>query len=181
MSRKNQRIAATALALGLVSGGSLLTAGAASAVEIDDVAKPTGACEAGWYYSVQSRGEDQFIPTGPVQAAQNDRDVPVDFVFTSETSGTVGTTVSGELNVGVEVAIVDIGATLGIAATVERTTTYGESAYLTVAPQSMGHGQHGVFQARVSGMSQYRTPSCEVTQTVYNTVDVPYKQGYLVW
>ena len=181
MSRTSQRIAVSALALSLVGGGSLVTAGAASAATIDDVAKPMGACDAGWYYSVQSRGADQFIPTGPVQAARNESAFPASFTFSSETSGTVGTTISGELNVGIEAAIADIGATLGIAATVERTTTYGESAVVTVSPQSMGYGQHGVFQARVSGMSQYRTPSCEVTQTVFNTIDVPFMQGYKVW
>ena len=181
MSRKKQRIAATARALGLVGGGSLLTAGAANAVEIDDVATPTGACDAGWYYSAQSAGDDVFVATGVPQQTTNDSPQSIATTFMSETSGTVGTTFSGDLNVGVDVAVAEIGATLGIAATTEKTTTYGASVTADVPAWSTVYGQYGVFQASVTGMSQYRTPSCEVTQTVYNTVNVPYREGYLFW
>ena len=181
MSRKNQRIAATALALGLVGGGSLLTAGGASATEIDDAATPMGACEAGWYYSAQSLGADQFTPTGNVMSSYNGGAGPASHTFTADVSGTVETTVSGELNVGVDAAVADINATFGIAASTSRTTSLGQAIAIEVPVGMTGNGQYGAWKANVAGVSQYRTPACDVTQTVSSTIDTPYRDGFNTW
>lgn len=89
MLLSTQKLLAAASGAALVIGGIALAPVAAAQVS------PMGACDAGWYYSVQSRGADAFAPVGGIPTGYNGTSRYADVTLTSTASGTVTMTSTG--------------------------------------------------------------------------------------
>lgn len=163
------------------SGAALVISGIALAPASPAEVSPMGACDSGWYYSVQSRGTDTFSPVGGILTGYNGTSRYADVTFTSTTSGAVSLTSTGTVGVSVSTALVSINATYSIAAARSKAVTRGVNMRIDVPPKRYGNGQYGAFRANIRGKSQYRTPSCSVALTRYNTIKAPWRAGWKTW
>lgn len=168
-------VASVALLAGTLGGASSALAAP------ENEPSPTGACDAGWYFSSTSRSADTFAPVGGVLTGYNGSTVNSTVSFTSTTSGTVTTTTTGTIGTTVTAAVASISATYGISAAVAKTVTTGVTIAITVPAKRYGNGQYGAFKANVAGRSDYRTPTCAITNTVRSTVSTPWRTGWNTW
>lgn len=171
LTRLRRRVAISVLSA-VVLGVSLLAAPQAAIA---------GACDAGWYYTIEKRNADTFKGVGPVLTSYNGTNSTSSVSFTSEVSGTVSLTTTGTVGVEVGVALAKINASYSVSSSASMTVRTGITTTIDVPKKKYGNGQYGAFKINVDGKSRYYTPACAVTQTKTSSISAPRRVGWKTW
>lgn len=142
----------------------------------------SSACVPGWDYTVLTRYGSVHDNSGPAFKDYNDTGSYATFDFTSQTSGTVGVTVtvSGTFDIGAIIAGAQI--TTSVALTGSYSWTYGNNAHISVPPYRFGNGVYGAWLYKTYGEYYYVTSQCGAVDLRYITTYVPENaSGWYVW
>jgi len=138
-------------------------------------------CQAGWTYRSTGRGNDVHFKIGPTQANYNGTSTVMQSTFWAQATATVSASFSGGASVSIPIKVAEIKAKYGIAASVSITATLGTSITISVPSKKTGNADYGVFRAYTTGVEEYVTNACAVTQSKSVTGYTPYKVGFLTW
>ncbi|MCU1507839.1 MAG: hypothetical protein QOI02_1175 [Actinomycetota bacterium] len=175
---KAMALTAVGAAVALVAG--VVTAAPAQAVR-ESSAHPEAACSAGWYWRATGRGADTFGRVGSTHSDYNGTNSNASVEFTSSTSGTVGSTVSGSTEIALSVELASIRSQYGISVSVSKAVTIGNSIRITVPPHKTGNGDYGAWKAYVKGYEDFTNSRCTVTRSQAKKIYSPYKVGWKTW
>lgn len=133
----------------------------------------------GWYtpstlYGKYMRG------VGPVQSDANGTSRSASVTFTAQASGTVGVSVSTEVNVSMKALIASANTKFGISLSTSVTASLSNSISTTVPAHQTVNAEYGVWRRKFTGTTHYQYSSCGVTShsvTAYG----PYRTGWYLW
>ncbi|MFE9259185.1 hypothetical protein [Streptomyces sp. NPDC006879] len=170
----------------LVEGAPISDAPAPSETEKQvekspDAVPPRRGCEAGWRYYASAKGKDYHKGVGAEQANYNRTSRTAKSTFTSEVAGTVGVAVSGELKVGVSVALTSVESKFGVDVSAQLTTKIGNRISVDTPSRKTTHARYGVYRLKSTGYSQYVYVDCGQGAKKPVTLYTPRRLGWYIW
>ncbi|MCL2483440.1 MAG: hypothetical protein FWF43_08540 [Propionibacteriaceae bacterium] len=179
-----KKLASAIAILSMIVSGLLANVGMASAHAdlvggIDN--SPKSLCQAGWTYRTTGRGADVIVNIGPQLFSENKTGSPSTATFINNFSGTATATFTGGVNVSVSIKLAAIQASYSIAASLSMSASIGMQTTISIPNGMTGYGQYGISQAYTTGVEEYTTNACVVTQSSNVTSYAPYRAGWSTW
>lgn len=163
------------LAIALIVGGLTGQMGAKPALAY--------ACtDYGWQYDVNTKYGSVHDNSGPAFKNYNGTASSESMTFTSQTSGTVGVTVtvSGTFNIGAIIAGAQLTTSVALNATYS--WTYGNNVTMSVPSKRYGNAVYGAWRWKTYGHYYYLSPTCTISSSQYITTYVPENtSGWNTW
>lgn len=113
------------------------------------------ACEPGYRYVPTSKGKDYHKGVGIEQANDNGTTGAMESTFTSEVTGEVGISFTGELRAKATVAVAEIEAKYAVNLSLKATAKMGNQVKVKTRPKKTTYARYGVYRMKSTGYSQY--------------------------
>ncbi|WEH15503.1 hypothetical protein [Streptomyces sp. VNUA24] len=171
---------APALAVGVLGGAS-----PAAAKDHGPFAKP---CEPGYRYvatstkkSVRAQGKGIHKGIGVTLANYNGGAKTMTSVFTSETEGEVGITVSGKLKAKASAVVAEVEHEYGVEVSAKLRVRIGNQIRVKTPPKKTSYARYGAYRLKIKGYSQYIYANCTKGTKVKSTVLTPRLVGWYTY
>ncbi|MFF3617285.1 hypothetical protein [Streptomyces sp. NPDC002580] len=159
----------------------------------DDPDIPGGACEPGhkcpaagdcderrWFKPASLNGK-YHKGVGPSQANYNGSHEKEDMVFTSEVSGTVGASFTGQITTKVSSVLAEVSTQYSVTLQASMTAKLGNVVHVkAVPPHKTVYAQYGVWRRKFTGTAYYQHHTCYLTKT-HVTGYGPMHVGWYTW
>jgi hypothetical protein len=132
-------------------------------------------------YVPTSKGASYHAGVGPTQADTNGTSRTAHYSFTSETSGTVGVSVSAGLQVSVSAMLAKIDVKYDITLSSSLTVRVGNTVSGDIPPGRTVNERYGVYRLKNTGQSYIIPSNCTITSQKTVTSYSPMKVGWYLW
>ncbi|ULR53176.1 hypothetical protein [Streptomyces deccanensis] len=177
--------AASLLIVSTLAAGVLGGAGPAAAHGHGPFGKP---CEPGYEYvatstkkSVKAQGRGIQKGIGVTLANYNGGSKTMTSVFTSETEGEVGISVSGKLKAKSSVVLAEVEHEYGVEVSAKLRVKIGNQIRVKTPPKKTSYARYGVFRLKVTGYSRYINANCTKGTKIKSTILTPHLVGWYTY
>lgn len=172
--RRRGRLVAGIVGLGLAAGTVAVVAGAPIAG-----ARACVDTNPGWRYRNVHVSSYEFRGVGPVYSVRNRSNATASYTVTTQTSGTVGASLSVGAEAEMKAAIFGgVKASTNLTVSGSVTISRGESTSISVRPYSTVYAQRGVSRVKVSGTAVRLDRCGRTVQSQYVTAAMPYAKTW---
>lgn len=99
-------------------------------------------------------------------------------VFTSETEGEVGITVSGKLKAKSSVVLAEVEHEYGIEVSAKLRVKIGNQIRVKTPPKKTSYARYGAYRLKITGYSRYIYANCTKGTKIKSTVLTPHLVGW---
>lgn len=132
-------------------------------------------------YKATSQGKKYHKGVGPTNANYNGTSRTAKSTFTSEVTGKVGVSISGDLETSVSVMLATIKAKYSVTVSAELTAKLGNSISVDTPPHKTTNARYGVYRLKHTGESYMLHQNC-TTSPKHTVVSYsPYRVGWYLW
>ncbi|WP_406475750.1 hypothetical protein [Streptomyces sp. NBC_01615] len=132
-------------------------------------------------YIPSSKGKQYHKGVGPTNANHNGTSRQAQSTFTSEVTGKVGVSVSGELETSVNAMITTIKTKYSVTVSAELTAKLGNTISVPTPAHTTTNARYGVYRLKVTGTSYMLHQNC-TTSPKHTVVSYsPLKVGWYLW
>lgn len=132
-------------------------------------------------YVPSTKGAAYHAGVGATQADTNNTSRTAHYSFTSESSGTVGVSVSSGLQVSVNAMIAKIDTKYDVTLSTSLTVKIGNTVSGDIPPRKTVNGKYGVYRLKNTGQSYIIQSNCTITSQKTVTSYSPMKVGWYLW
>ncbi|WP_326590737.1 hypothetical protein [Streptomyces brevispora] len=132
-------------------------------------------------YTPTTKGSKYHKGVGPTNSNYNGTSRTARSTFTSEVTGEVGVSVSGELSTSVDVMVAKIEAKYAVNLSVKLTAKVGNSIAADTPPKKTTNAKYGVYRLKNTGSSYTIYSNCKTTTKKTVTSYTPMKVGWYLW
>ncbi|MFE7576950.1 hypothetical protein ACFU5Z_19675 [Streptomyces sp. NPDC057521] len=132
-------------------------------------------------YTPTSKGATYHKGVGPTNSNYNKTSRTARSTFTSEVTGEVGVSVSGELSASVDVMVAKIEGKYGVNLSVKLTAKMGNSISVDTPSKKTTNAKYGVYRLKNTGTSYTIYSNCKTTAKKTVTSYTPMKVGWYLW
>ncbi|MFD4668042.1 hypothetical protein [Streptomyces halstedii] len=132
-------------------------------------------------YTPTAKGDKYHKGVGPTNANYNGTSRTARSTFTSEVTGEVGVSITGELSTSVDVMIAKIEGKYSVNLSAKMTAKMGNSISVDTPPKKTTNAKYGVYRLKNTGTSYTIYSNCKTTAKKTVTSYTPMKVGWYLW
>ncbi|MFJ3339086.1 hypothetical protein [Streptomyces sp. NPDC086766] len=132
-------------------------------------------------YKPKSQGKQYHQGVGATNANYNGTSRTAKSTFTSEVTGEVGVSVSGDLQTSVNTMLVKIKAKFNVTVSAKLTAKLGNQIAVDTPPHKTTHAKYGVYRLKHTGVSYVIHTNCTVSPEKTVVSYSPYRVGWYLW
>ncbi|MEH0545812.1 hypothetical protein QA802_22900 [Streptomyces sp. B21-105] len=138
-------------------------------------------CDRAAVYSPTSQGAQYHRAVGPTNANYNATSRTAKSTFTSEVTGEVGVSVSGDLQASVNTMLLKIKAKFNITVSAKLTAKLGNSISVDTPSHRTTNATYGVWRLKHTGVSYVLYSNCKTSTKKTIVSYSPYRVGWYLW
>ncbi|MCX5340776.1 hypothetical protein [Streptomyces atratus] len=132
-------------------------------------------------YTPTTMGTKYHRGVGPTNANYNGTSRTARSTFTSEVTGEVGVSITGELSTSVDVMIAKIEGKYSVNLSAKMTAKMGNQISVDTPPKKTTNAKYGVYRLKNTGTSYTIYSNCKTTAKKTVTSYTPMKVGWYLW
>ncbi|MFJ1544210.1 hypothetical protein [Streptomyces sp. NPDC088246] len=132
-------------------------------------------------YTPTTMGTKYHKGVGPANANYNGTSRTARSTFTSEVTGEVGVSITGELSTSVDVMIAKIEGKYSVNLSAKMTAKMGNQISVDTPPKKTTNAKYGVYRLKNTGTSYTIYSNCKTTAKKTVTSYTPMKVGWYLW